>query len=490
MHKWKRVREMFFHEKKEIKKITKELKIARNTVKKYIKSNKEPRYTKTQKRERKVSKYSDVIKECLEDELIGTVIYEKLQKLGYDGSIITLYRYLKDLGCREKNETTTRFETDPGEQMQYDWKEWKINIGGKEILIYIHCLILGFSRMKYYSISLDKTSDSVIRAILGGMEFFNGYCSRLLIDNGKSMVNRHNTKRRAVEFNDDFLIFTGRYNIKATACFPYRAQTKGKVERPFYYIQEHLLRGLKVETLESLSSMIKEFNDKVNSNFHRGINKTPLEAFEEEKLFLKPYEKMDLSRIFLKEYRKVSNDGYVSFKSNYYPAPMDYCNKTVLIENVMGVTLNIYGEHLQRLKSYPIIHNRKNYRPEHPEHILIKDQMKNKVRRVKSATLKEIVELFGDDGKEFIEGVEARKGLNSYAHLATLLDYVEIYGPKIVKEALRSCLEVKAYDQKAVKLLLGNKLPKVKHKEIRLITPPTKKIIYDLAQYDQIRRCN
>lgn len=490
LYQWKRVREMYFHEKQGIKTIARKLKISKNTVRSYIRSNEEPVYHGSQKRDRKISCYSDLIKGYLEKGFIGTVIYENLKDEGYEGSLISLYRYLRDIGWKEKESQTTRFETLPGEQMQYDWKEWRIKIAGEETLIYLHCLILGYSRMKYYSISFDKTSDSVIRAILGGMEYFCGYCEKLLMDNGKSMVLNHNKKRRGVEFNDDFIIFTGRYNIKPVACFPRRAQTKGKVERPFYYIQEHLLRGLEVKSIEELELQIIKFNDKVNSNFHSTLNKTPLEAFEEEKIFLKPYERMDLSRIFLKDFRKVTRDGYVSYKTNFYPVPMQYCNQSVLVENVMGKTLKIYGESMELLKSYSIEHFRKNYRPEHPEHIILRNEMKEKVKKIKSNTLKTIVKIFGNDGEEFIQGVEERKGVNSYYHLATLLDYVEIYGEEIVKEAVKNCVEMKVYDKKAVKMLLSNKLPELSCTPAGLINFPVQKIKYNMEQYEFLGRCN
>lgn len=484
---WKKVREMYFKEKKKIKRIASKLNISKNTVRKYIRSNEEPVFHKITKKKRKAEEYASFIKECLEKELIGSVIYENLLNQGYKGSANSLYRYLRDLGYRKEKDVTTRFETDPGHQMQYDWTEWIVKVGGQELKIYIHCLILSYSRMKYYAVSLDKSSDSVIKSILGGMEYFCGYCETLLIDNGKSMILNHNTKRRGVEFNEDFTIFTVRHNIEAIACYPYRPQTKGKVEKPFYYIQEHLLRGLEVETIEELELKITEFTDKVNSNFHNGINRTPREAFEEEKLFLKPYERMDLSRIFLKEFRKVTRDGYVSFNSNFYPVPMKFCHKTVLIENVMGKTLKIYRENMEIIESYPIKIGIKNYRPEHPEHVIIRNEMKEKVRRVKSDTLKSVIELFGSDGETYIKGVEEKKGPNSYYHISTLLDYVEVYGQEIVKQALKSCLEIKLYDKDAIKILLRNKVPEIKYSPVGPINIPAQKISNNIEQYRALR---
>jgi len=41
--------------------------------------------------------------------------------------------------------------------MQYDWKEWELPVNNKTVMVYIHEVILGFSRKKYYTFSLSIT---------------------------------------------------------------------------------------------------------------------------------------------------------------------------------------------------------------------------------------------------------------------------------------------------------------------------------------------
>jgi hypothetical protein len=49
---------------------------------------------------------------------------------------------------------------------------------------------------------------------------------------------------------------------------------KGKVEKPFYYVQEHLhlLRGLEVKELSEFDRKLEEFMDKYNERDCRGIH--------------------------------------------------------------------------------------------------------------------------------------------------------------------------------------------------------------------------
>jgi len=48
--------------------------------------------------------------------------------------------------------------------MQYDWKEWDLPVCGKTLRIYLHEVVLSYSRKKYYAYSLSITARDVIRA--------------------------------------------------------------------------------------------------------------------------------------------------------------------------------------------------------------------------------------------------------------------------------------------------------------------------------------
>jgi transposase len=47
----------------------------------------------------------------------------------------------------------------------------------------------------------------------------------------------------AVRWNPKFLEFVCYYGIQPKACLPGRPETKGKVENPFFYLQEHFIKG-------------------------------------------------------------------------------------------------------------------------------------------------------------------------------------------------------------------------------------------------------
>lgn len=263
MYKWQQVKALRM-QGKSIKKIARQMKLSKNTVRKYLRSSEPPEF-KARQYESILSQHEGAVKEMLEKDYIGTRICNELQQVGYTGSLSTVHRYISGIKKTEqiKRQATTRVETAAGKQMQYDWKEWELPLDGKSVKIYIHEVVLSYSRKKYYVSSLSVSAADIIRAIAAAIEFFGGLTEELVIDNPKQMVITHK-KNGMVRYNDEFLRFCGMYGIQPNACRNYRARTKGKAERPFYYLQEHLLRGLAVNDLVEFDGLLEEFTAKYN----------------------------------------------------------------------------------------------------------------------------------------------------------------------------------------------------------------------------------
>jgi len=138
MYRWQQVK-VLRAEGVSIKKIAKTLKISKNTVRKYLRDPNPPNF-KARKYEKELDKYEQEINKMLSEKYIGTRIYEELASQGYQGSLASIHRYLRTIKEEEeiKQLSTTRVETPPGRQMQYDWKEWNLPISGRLLKIYLH----------------------------------------------------------------------------------------------------------------------------------------------------------------------------------------------------------------------------------------------------------------------------------------------------------------------------------------------------------------
>ena len=108
-------------------------------------------------------------------------------------------------------------------------------------------------------------------------------------------------KNGVIGYQEDFLKFCGLYGIEPTACQPYRAQTKGKVERPFHTIQEQFLRGLKVSDLQEFEAGLFSFTLEENQRKNRDLGEAPLERFQRESPSLRPLASLEPTSLFERE---------------------------------------------------------------------------------------------------------------------------------------------------------------------------------------------
>lgn len=484
MYKWYKIKTMRANGSS-IKGIARELKLSKNTVRKYLRSSDAPKFN-AREYEKKLDPYEEQINNMLEKDYIGTRIYNEIQEVGYDGSLSGVHRYIQGYSETEKNNrlSTTRVETPPAHQMQYDWKEWYLPVDGKEVKVYIHGVVLGYSRMKHYSFSLSITCQDVIRAIESAIHFFGGAAKELIFDNPKQMVITH-CRDGVVRYNDEFLKFCGLYGIEPSACQNYRARTKGKVERPFYYLQEHLLRGLSVSNLMEFENNLQIFTEEYNSRIHSKLGVPPQERFKEERKHLKEIMKVEPTVLYERESRKISNDGYVSFSGGLYPVPMRLCGKDVLIESVFGRTLNVYEMSGMLVSEHEIHVFEDGLRPEHPEHKEMNQAYKDKKEAVYSALLVNFVSLFGETGRQYIEGLRKAVNANIYWHIKEIMACCEIYYTVEIERVLKTCIEIGSYHKNTVLRLLDHTKAKTPTEEpiLSCHTYPKENITRDMSAY-------
>jgi len=217
--------------------IPRTLGISRTTVRRALKQEDIPKY------ERKKLPVQEIVKETLwEKEFIGTRILTEIKKEGYTPFFTTRYRFLKKTKKNPPQKTTRRYETDPEEQGQFDWSPYEVILGGKKRKVTCFVFILGYSRRKYVTFSLNQTLASVIEALEEALRFFGGSPEKLLLDNAKQMVVEH-LADGTVRINETFLKLAGLYRFQPKPCRLYWPRTKGKVERPFCYIEQHFIKG-------------------------------------------------------------------------------------------------------------------------------------------------------------------------------------------------------------------------------------------------------
>ncbi len=321
--------------------------IARNTVKKLLEMDHEPTY------QRKVyPSILDPFKEqiiawrCAPYDFNGTRIFRELKKRGYGGSIGPVYTFLRrideDVGLIS-SKATVRHESPPGDQAQFDWTEYEVQIGPRIRTVYCFSMILAASRKKAVCFSLKEDSDAIYEAIQELFEDLGGVTLELLIDNPKALVIENNPRsEEEIRYNPKALMLAKHLGTELNACPCYWPRKKGKVERPFNYIEEQLIKGNCFATMEEINRRGKEFVNKWCDEVHGTTGRIPNEHYLlEEKAVLLPLPKDRYMPKQMQE-RKVSPDSLVSINANKYSVPVKYVGKTVKFRIIYGFRIEIY----------------------------------------------------------------------------------------------------------------------------------------------------
>jgi transposase len=121
-----------------------------------------------------------------------------------------------------------RFETLPGQQTQCDWVVFR---RGKQPLS-AFVATLDFSRAGYVEFVTDEKLQTLLDCHEHAFDFFGGVVHEVLYDNMKTVVLERDAYGPGEQrFHPAFLDFASHHGFLPRLCRPYRAKTKGKVER-------------------------------------------------------------------------------------------------------------------------------------------------------------------------------------------------------------------------------------------------------------------
>jgi transposase len=168
------------------------------------------------------------------------VLCRELQTRGYEGQEGIVKNYVRQFKPITK-EPVVRFETAPGQQMQVDFTT--IKRGRNKLKGFV--ATLGYSRACYVCFSEYEKQEDWVAGIEGALNYFGGVPKEILFDNAKCiMIERDAYGEGQHRWNSKLLQLSGDYGFRLRACRPYRAKTKGKVERFNGYLKHSFITPL------------------------------------------------------------------------------------------------------------------------------------------------------------------------------------------------------------------------------------------------------
>ncbi len=188
-------------------------------------------------------------------------------------------------------------------------------------IVWLFSLVLGHSRLLWGRFVLHQDLPTLLRCHIAAFAALGGVPQQILYDRMKTVVIGDDAATGHIVYNRTLLDFAGHYGFLPKPCRPYRAKTKGKVERPFRYIREDFFLGGQFRNLDDLNVQFRQWQNEVaNARVHATTRRVVAEHFAEERPHLLPLP-AGVFQAVLRLERRITRDGMVSVGGNLYSVP-------------------------------------------------------------------------------------------------------------------------------------------------------------------------
>lgn len=441
--------------------IASELRVGRDTVKKYLK-NPEKSFCSKTPRGSKLDPFKNDIDRYLDDDprVKATVILQRIQRKGFDGEITILRNHLRKIRGKTRNrEPYIRFESNPGEQMQVDWGHFgSLSYGEHKKKLYALAVIESYSRKLYVEFTHSQRQEALHQGLLNAFIYFGGVPESILVDNMVTAVVERD--RSLIRFNEAFLEFLRPLKINPIACNVRSPHEKGKVESSIKYLRHNFWPLRSFTDLASVRIQVNEWlNTVANKRIHQTTGQRPDERFKG--VSLRPLPEL------LPDCREtaqvpVYKDFAVRFDCNTYTVPPWTIGKKLTIK-ADNETVTIYYK-----QKVIAAHRRsweKKQRIELPAHT---EQVRKMKKRLWQDRQVAAFLSLGRDAHDYLNEL-VKAGQPVKKNVARLLDLRDEYGAPSLILAIQKAIKYHAAGADYIENILYQEMtPQLSHPPVRL----------------------
>lgn len=308
------------------KAIARELGVARNTVRRYLRRPAEAGVQRRPQARRLGDAAYEEARRLYEGPAAGNavVVQRLLAEGGTPVSVRTVERAVSDLrrARRVAQVATVRVESPPGDQLQVDFGQKRVRIGGAWVRIFVLVAVLSYSRRLFVKAFLSERQDDWREGIAAAFRHFGGVPRTILGDNARALVLGRDRITGTVLFHPAYLAFCRDWDVQPRACAPYRARTKGKTEAGVKYTKRNGLAEHAFESFAALETHLASWMAVADQREHGTTHEAPLVRFErDERQALRPLPGRALPRREQRLRRRVANDAFVDLDTVRYSVP-------------------------------------------------------------------------------------------------------------------------------------------------------------------------
>lgn len=362
------VRRAYFIEKKSLRQIARELKMARKTVRKAIEQAEPTVYTlHTPRPALRLGPYRTRIDALLAEaeqmprkqRYTGHKIFQLLQQEGYQGAESSVRAYI---GRRRREQRRPQvflpLEFDPGVDAQVDWGEAQVVLAGEAVTVQLFCMRLCYSRRLFMMAFPAQTQEAFFTGHVQAFHFFAGVPQRISYDNLKAAVQEvlqgHNRREQQT-----FVVFRSHYLFASHFCTPGQAHEKGGVEHGVGFGRRNFLVPIpQVADFAELNRLLITACQADDARQVDGQTMTIGAAWAQEQPHLRPLPTQDVHCCVTKAVT-LTPYSQVEFETNRYSVPADRAQRHLVLraypfqveildqETVLATHPRSYGRQLE-----------------------------------------------------------------------------------------------------------------------------------------------
>jgi transposase len=279
---------------------------------------------------RKTDPYAHLIDAWLrrQPRLKASVIWERLvAEHGFTGHYQRVKVYVQENRARLTDADQKpagfhrRFEVLPGAQAQVDWgDEGELLTAAGPLHAFSFHMTLSYSRDPFCCFAAAQDLGTFWDCHRRAFAHFGGVPASIVYDRTKTVVRRHVGRGQATPLHPEAIAFASHYDFTIWLAAPYRAQTKGRVERQVEIVRSHVLAGRSFASLAELDAAFAAWLPIRRAQVHRTHGEVIATRAERDRAALgplpaQPYVVCD------RHTRRVGKDALVSFAASHYSVP-------------------------------------------------------------------------------------------------------------------------------------------------------------------------